>query len=224
MNKKLEQINKRSEAILKAYLPKKTECAAALKAAGDAVVKARAAVEAAEDPESYERATADLNHAELVERFAEKELNRLDAAPRMDEDEYTKAVNTCTSLINEAVANYREKAAALMDQLKSITDEYKQTVEETNRILETLDSAANVLQVKYPYKTISRQGWADEQKRDSRAWLEHAVRYDAPKACYLATRPDAESGAEPGHNYHNYDSVLFNAWRAVDKGYPRMTY
>lgn len=218
MNKDLEKIQKRSTEILGDYPAQRAELVKRLAEAEENAKQAKAALDAAEDLESYDRAAEVLKRAELATKFARNALEKLDAAPRMDEAEYMKALNTCKGIMDKAASTYRVKAAALMDQLKALTDEYRETAEETNSTLVKLDEAANILQSKYPYKVRRYQGMPDRKELDKSAWLEYALRYEGYTACRLATDCTAEEKAE--HPHHTQDSILVAAWQAVHNGYP----
>ena len=222
MNKELEKIQKRSTELLGDYPEQRAELVRKLAEAEEHRKQAKAALDAAEDLESYDRAAEVLKRAELATKFAKGAVDRLDAAPRMKEAEYMQALNTCKGIMDKAASTYRVKAAALMDQLKALTDEYTQTAEDTNNTLVKLDEAANILQSKYPYKVRHYQGMPDRKELDKRAWLEYALRYEGYTACRLATDCTAEEKAE--HPHHTQDSVLLAAWQAVRNGYPNRSY
>lgn len=222
MDKTLEKIRKRSGELLGDYPAQREELVKKLQEAEATRSRAHAALIAADDLESYDNATEALNRAELAVRFAKGAVDKLDAAPRMKEEEYRKAINACAGIMSQAVDTYRVKAKALMDQLKALTDEYTQTAEEVNGTLVKLDEAANVLQSKYPYKIHKFQGMPDRKELDKRAWLDHALRYEGYTACTLATTCAPEEIAE--HPHKTQDSVLTAAWQAVQRGYPHRSF
>lgn len=219
MDKELEKIRKRSTEILGDYPEKRAELLSEYEEAEANKKQAKAALDAATDLDSYDKARAVLKRAELAAKFAKGAVDRLDGAPRMTEAEYMQALTTCRGVMNKATSYYKQKAAALMAQLKAVRDEYIQTAEDTNGTLVKLDDAANVLQTKYPYKVTHYQGVPDRLTPNRDAWREYALRYDSSTACTLATVRTAEERAAEPHN--PFDSVLVAAWQAVERGYPR---
>ena len=172
MLKELEQIQKQSTAIMGDYPEQRAEL---LKKVEDATVdreQAKAAMDNAEDLASYDDAAEAVKRAEMALRFAKAAVDKLEAAPRMDEGEYLKALATCKKIMDKAASSYRTRAAALMDELKTVTDEYIQTAADTNDTLIKLDSAANVLQAKHPYKILHFVGQPDRKIPNRDAWLE----------------------------------------------------
>lgn len=220
--KSLVQIQERSADILQNFPKKRAEFVKELEDAEEGCRQAKAALEAAENIESYDSAAEVLKRSEMLVKFARNGLSRLDTAPRMDEAEYFEAVKICRGIMDNAVNSYREKAAALMDQLKALKDEYTDTAEEINLTLVNLDAAANVLQSKYTYKLKHYQGMPDEKEPDSNAWLEYALRYDDHTAYELAT--DCTEEEREDAPYKRHDSVLNAAWSAVNTAYPRCSY
>lgn len=224
MNKELEQIRKRSAELLKGYPEAKADLTKKLAEAEENQQKAKAALEAAEDMETYDKCTEDLKRAELGTKFARNALNKLDAAPRMSEKEYLEDLNVCKGLMNKTVSSYRAKAVSLMDQLKALQEEYLATVQDINSCLITLDTAANVLQCKYPcriqhYTTDEPDTFREEKIQDPTAWKSAALRYEPATACTLATK-----SIDPTYPYQTHDSVLTAAWRAVNTGYPHINF
>ena len=222
MDKELEKIRKRSTEILGDYPEKRAELVARLAEAEKTETVAKNALESSVDLDSYDKAMEVVKRAELGKKFVNDALRKLDEHPRMDADEYQKAVNTCKKIMDNAVDTYRTKAADLMDQLKKLRDDYLQTAEDTNNTLMQLDAAANVLQTRHPYKAAHFTGRPDVALRDKKAWIAHAVRYDAYTAGRLATTC-SEDDKEEGP-YIDHDSLLVAAWYAVEKGYPRKSY
>ena len=218
----LEKIQKRSSDILRDFPKKRAELVKRLEDAEESCRQAKAALEAAENLESYDSAAEVLRRSETAVKFAKNGLSKLDAAPRMDESEYAEAVNICRGIMDAAVSSYREKAAALMDQLKAVKDEYTNTAEEINRTLVNLDDAANILQNKYQYKIRRYHGIPDGEELDNREWLKYALRYNKNTTYSLATDcTEEERGDAP---YKRHDSVLNAAWSVIDAAYPRCIY
>lgn len=221
MNKDLEKIQKTSAVIMGDYPQQRVTLLHQIQLAQDELAKARSEQEQAEDMDSYSKAVEAAKQAERWVNFAQNALKKLDAAPRMDEADYMKALNTCRNIMESAAAEYREKAVALMDQLRALQEGYLQTAKDTNDTLIKLDEAANILQSKYPCREIERQGASSAFVPDSNAWKRYALRYDNGTPCRLATQSTPEERDRP-HMVH--DSVLVSAWQAVSKGFPHKVF
>ena len=222
MNKDLEKIRNHSREILGDYPEKKAALVKDLREAEAYLNSAKATLDAAEDLESYDNAAEEVKRAEMAVKFSRNAIDKLDAAPRMGEADYMGAITTCKSIMDKATSAYREKAAALMDQLKTLTDDYRQIAEDTNYTLIMLDEAANVLQSKYPYKIYKRQGEPDQKVLNKSAWQDYALRYEPSTACRMAT--SCTEAARATHPTHMHDSLLIAAWRAVGQAYPRKSF
>ena len=105
MNKELEKIRKRSTEILGDYPEKRAELVARLSEAEKGVVAAQKALDSTVDLESYDKATEKVKRAELGKKFVNDALRKLEEAPRMDADEYQKAVNTCKKIMDPDTRN-----------------------------------------------------------------------------------------------------------------------
>ena len=221
MNKELVRIQKRSTEILGDYPDRRAEICKRITAAEKEVARASAVRDAAEDLDSYDRATEVLKRAELDLRFTKAALAKIDGAPRMTEAEYMRALNTCKGIMDAAANNYRVKAAALMDQLKDLKEEYLQTASDTEETLVKLDEAANVLQSKYTHKETRYVNSPSTRTPDRNVWRQYALRYDNGKLCTMATQSDPKERAD-SHKIH--DSVLCAAWHAIAKAYPRTSF
>ncbi len=205
MNKELEKIQKRSTAIMGDYPERKAALVTEMKDAEAELKNAKAEQEAAEDLAAYDEAQEKIKRAELGVKFARNAIKKLDGAPRMDEAEYLKAVNVCKTIMEKAVLEYRQKAAALMDQLRIATDQYMEIAADTNVTLEKLDAAANILQVKYPNSVFAP---------GVDLWKDYALRYDIDTMQRMATEAPPE---ERGNLCVSHDSVLAAAWSAMIK-------
>lgn len=223
MNKELVKIQEASEKIMKAYPDKRSSFAADVQKAKSDLQKAKDRLEAAEDINEYDNAAAEVHRAELAVKFSNSALEKLDVAPRMEEHDYQNAIDTCKKIMDQAVQEYRKKAAALMEQLKTIRGEYLRTADDVNDTLVKLDNAANVLQSKYPYKEYKYVNAPSEFKKDPNAWREFAVRYDNGLPYHLATAADKDHPLRGIEKFSHwgpvYDQVLDNAWRAVSRAY-----
>ena len=218
MLKELEQIRKRSAAIMGDTPQKRAEIIKQITEGKAELKAAREAQEAADDMDSYDAAVDTVKRAELKVKFAEKALNKLDGAPRMSEKEYMATLGTCSRIVEKAASDYIKAAEAAMDQLKAAHDAYISTGEDVNQILIELDQAANVLQTKFKNRTVTYIGVGDVEKPDPYEWERHALRfYNAD----LAGRVTQNKAGDPNKPW---DSVLCAAWHAVRKAYPRRTY
>ena len=214
----LEKIRKRSAEIMSDFPERKAALERELREAEAALEKAREVRNTAEDLDDYDKATAAIDRAEMRVKFANNALRKLTGAMRMDESEYVQTVSTCKKLMETAAEKYRDKARALMDELKELREGYAETAQEINSTLETLDAAANVLQVKYPDKVLPCQDSADIVIPDPDAWRRYALRYFPVDAARLAMRCQ---NFTPGKAYN---SVLAASWRVVDQAYPEKEY
>lgn len=222
MLKELSRIQNTSCELMKGFPAKLEERKIELRAAEEKLEQAKDRLEAAENIEEYDRASAEVKRAELVVKFAKTALEKLESAPRMDESEYNSAVETCTGIMDKAVAEYRKKTTALMEQLKAVKDEYMAISKDVNNTLVTLDNAANVLQSRYPCREYKYVGMPSEYKKDPTAWREHAVRYDNGLPCSLATvaKDPVLTGLDKFSKWGPiYDKVLENAWLVIDRAY-----
>ena len=190
--------------------------------AQEAYRKAEEAKEEADTEREFDQASDDAQHALKKEEFFRRHLNAFDHTPRMDEKEYSKHVKAMTEARDRVVKEYRQKAIPLMDELKKVHDDYLDQAAAINAALETLDQAANVLQSKYPAKTVKRVGMEAVQVPDPNAWRDHAVRFDSYEAYRAATCPDPVDKTENPSAL--WDSVLVSAWTAITKGFPKKVY
>lgn len=221
MNKELEKIQKNAMSILGDYPNKRAKLLEKLTEAEAEKDKAEKVLEAAEDLGEYDRATETIKRADLSIKFTQKELDKMERSPRMNERDYLNARNICRDIMEKAVDNYREKAAQIMGQLKELTDEYQQTAKEVNETLAKLDEGANLLQSKYPDRVTKYNNKPDGAIRDREAWREYALHYDNGTIHKLATRVKPGDRKSPNHSH---DSILCAAWGAVIKGYPKKEY
>lgn len=211
MNKELEKIRKNNATIMGDYPEKKEKLTAQYFAAKDDLERAIAAKKSANDLNEFDAAVENIKRAEARLDFIISAIGKLDAQPRMNEEDYYNAVATCERLMSDLVSKSRSETLDLMIKLKQIQDEYKAGAEEINETLEALDKAANVLQSKYLIGSTR-----------SDSWKEHAIRFSPDKAARLFTECDPEYRIEKPHIQR--DSIFAAAWEAVRKAFPHRAF
>ena len=153
-----------------------------LKGVADAQKAQEAAAKAKEEAESeaaFNKACDDESHARDKEAFFRRQLDRLDFTPRMNEADYNKHVDAVKAAVEKAAADFRRTAEKAIDDLVAARAEYLAITKEADEALIALDVAANVLQSKYRYKTITFTGDTTAQYvEDRNEWTRHAIRYN----------------------------------------------
>ena len=219
----LKVIRERTAAVYGDYPQKKAELAGQLAGAQRDLRAAKAAQETADTLKTYDEATEAVKRAEIRVNFAKAAIEKIDVTPRMSDEDYFKAVDTCRGIMTKATDDYRKKAAALMDQLKAARDAYTETAADVNGALVALDEAANVLQSRHRPKPTTYVGNGivptHTVSQDPREWEKYALRYLPGDVAAMGTEP---RGYHQDHETH--DSVLTAAWNAVSKAYPRRYY
>ena len=152
-----------------------------LKGVADAQKAQEAAAKAKEDAESeaaFDKACDDESHARDKEAFFRRQLDRLDYTPRMNEADYNKHVDAVKAAVEKAAADFRRVAEKAIDDIAAAKAAYIEITKEADAALTALDTAANVLQSKYRYKTITFTGDAPAQNvEDPAEWTRHVIRY-----------------------------------------------
>lgn len=184
--------------------------------------QAEQAKEDAKTEAELDQAITDASMAIEKERFFRKRLYEIDHTPHMNEKTYKKSIAIMQTAKERAVNEYRQKAIPLMDELRKVRCDYQAQAAAINSTLERLDLAANILQSKYPNKTVTRNNMDDVYIPDPDAWRDHAVRFDSYEAYRAATCPDPADKTENPSAL--WDSVLVSAWAAITKGFPKKVY
>lgn len=141
--------------------------------------KAAQAKEDAVTEEAFNKACDDESHAREKEAFFRKQLEHIDSTPRMDEAEYNDHVNAVKSVVEKAAADFRKTAEKAINDIVIAKTDYLIVLAEADEALTALDAAANVLQAKYRYKTITFTGdTPPQQVEDRNEWTRHAIRYN----------------------------------------------
>ena len=152
-----------------------------LKGVADAQKAQEAAAKAKEDAESeaaFDKACDDESHARDKEAFFRRQLDRLDYTPRMNEADYNKHVDAVKAAVEKAAADFRRVAEKAIDDIAAAKAAYIEITKEADAALTALDTAANVLQSKYRYKTVTYTGDTPAQYVEDRSeWTRHAIRY-----------------------------------------------
>lgn len=120
-------------------------------------------------------------------RFYQRKLREASMVMRMDESKYDSYTAEVRSIVEDAAADFQKVAGKAVEELINARRKYLSVVREADRTMEELDHVANVLQVKYRYKTINRVGMDPEQKDDPNEWTWHVVRYCQGLGKELAT-------------------------------------
>ena len=152
-----------------------------LKGVADAQKAQKAAAKAKEDAESeaaFDKACDDESHARDKEAFFRRQLDRLDYTPRMNEADYNKHVDAVKAAVEKAAADFRRVAEKAINDIAAAKAAYIEITKEADAALTALDTAANVLQSKYRYKTVTYTGDTPAQYVEDRSeWTRHAIRY-----------------------------------------------
>lgn len=182
-----------------------------LKGIEDAQAAQRAAAHAKETAETeaaFNKACDDESHAKDKEAFFKRQLDRLTFSPRMEESAYYGHVQTVQAAVEKAAEDFRQTAQRAIQEIMDAKAAYMATATEADKVLSDLDAAANVLQSKYRYRTVTFTGdYPPQNVEDPSEWRRHAVRYiGTGKADNLATKTGGE-----------WDSVLCAAWNAAER-------
>lgn len=176
----------------------------------DAQAAQKAAAQAKEDAETeaaFNKACDDESHARDKEAFFRRQLDRLDFTPRMEEAEYYKHVDTVKATVEKAAADFRRIAEKAIDDLVAAKAEYLAITKEADEALIALDAAANVLQSKFRFKTITFTGDTPAQTVEDRSeWTRHAIRYNGNGKGYGLI---AKDGAD-------WNKKTCAAWKAAE--------
>lgn len=182
-----------------------------LKGVADAQKAQEAAAKAKEDAESeaaFDKACDDESHARDKEAFFRRQLDRLDYTPRMNEADYNKHVDAVKAAVEKAAADFRRVAEKAIDDIAAAKAAYIEITKEADAALTALDTAANVLQSKYRYKTVTYTGDTPAQYVEDRSeWTRHAIRYTGNgKGFDLIARDGAD-----------WNKKTCAAWHAAEK-------
>lgn len=188
MNKTLEKVAEAAAAIERENPEVRARYLQGIAAAQEARKAAAQAKIDAETEEAFNRACDDENHAKDKEAFYRRQLEHLEFTQRMDETEYFVHVDAVRATVEAAAADFRKTAEKAVKEIAAARAAYLATVTEADTVLNALDAAANVLQVKHRYRTKKFIGAAPEEVEDRDEWTRHAVRYSNGKGCELATR------------------------------------
>ena len=201
-NKSLTAINNRAAEILGDAPAKRAEIL-------QNIADAKAAKIAAEETKAktlteaeFTAAEKAITDAESRENFNRRLLDHMDTTPRMEEEDYNKAVTTCKNLVLTARDTARTRVKKAMQEIRDALQEYTDTAEDANETLEQLDAAANILQSKY-----------------GRDWRKNITRYDNGEANRLFT--EQENPTDPSKVHL---SVYCAAWIANAKAWPEQAF
>lgn len=163
----------------------------------DAQAAQKAAAQAKEDAETeaaFDKACDDESHARDKEAFFRRQLDRLDYTPRMNEAAYYAHVDAVKDAVEKAAADFRRAAEKAIDDIAAAKAAYIEITKEADAALIALDTAANVLQSKYRYRTVTFTGDIPAQYvEDQNEWTRHAIRYnDTGKGYDLVAKDGAD--------------------------------
>ena len=179
--------------------------------AQEAYKKAEKAKEEAQTEEDFDKACNDESHARDKEAFFKRQLERLDFTPRMEEATYYKHVDAVKATVEKAAADFRRVAEKAIEDIVAARAEYLAITKEADEALIALDVAANVLQSKYRYKTITFTGDTPAQTvEDRNEWTRHAIRYNGNGKGY-------DLIAKDGANWNKKTCVAWEAARRAGK-------
>lgn len=182
-----------------------------IEAAQAAQVEAKKAKEEALTGVDFDNACDRERNAREKEVVFKRKLEDLDFTPRMDEQEYNGLVKSVQTVVEQAAADYRERAMNLMSELIATHRNYIKLTADADQALETLDMAANVLQSRYRYREHTYQGAPSQYVQDSNEWRHHIVRYqptgEAGKLVFMDKHENAPA---------TYNKLVCAAWNAVD--------
>lgn len=167
--------------------------------------RAAIAKDEAESEADFDKACNDEARARDKERFFRKQLEKISFQPRMSESEYYGYIDTIKAAVSEAAEAFREESEKAIESIIEAKAAYLTTISEADAALVALDNAANVLQSKHRYKTITYTGDAPARLvADPEEWRRHALRYGNGKAYELA----AMNGA---------NRAITAAWTAAER-------
>lgn len=208
MNKEIKKVADVAAALAKENPETRAQY---LKGVADAQKAQEAAAKAKEDAESeaaFDKACDDESHARDKEAFFRRQLDRLDYTPRMNEADYNKHVDAVKAAVEKAAADFRRVAEKAIDDIAAAKAAYIEITKEADAALTALDTAANVLQSKYRYKTVTYTGDTPAQYVEDRSeWTRHAIRYTGNgKGFDLIARDGAD-----------WNKKTCAAWHAAEK-------
>ena len=183
MNKELKRVSDAVATIEKAHPESRRQFLSGIAAAQEAAAAAVQAKENAETEGDYDKACEDEKKAHDKEAFFKKQLDRIDFSMRMEEETYYGHVDAVKATVEKAAADFRKVAEKAMEDILNAKAAYMAIITGADEVLSALDAAANVLQVKYRYKT--KNIICDGPKpvvEDRNEWKRHAIRYTGRSA------------------------------------------
>ena len=213
ISKTLSDIRKRAIEVMDDYPAKEAEYRKNIEEAERAKLLATTRKEIAKDAQEYAAAEADIKDAETQWAFNTRMLDRLSFTPRMDEDEYNQAIETCKEFAVMARDKFRSATDKHLPALQAARNEYQATIDEINMTMRELDAGANILQNKYQKREITRQNAPSTFIDDPSEWKRHAVRinpselfctdenHEHPFATRISTYVTTWQATQPGKAY-----------------------
>lgn len=206
MNKEIKKVADIAAELAKADPETRAQYLKAIADAQAAQKDAAQAKEEADTEAAFDKACDDESHARDKEAFFKRQLERLDFTPRMEEADYCKHVETVKATVEKAAADFRRTAEKAIEDLIAARAAYTEILHDADTALTALDAAANVLQSKYRYKTITFTGGIPARiVEDRNEWTRHATRYNNGEGYNLI----AKDGAD-------WNKTTCAAWKAVE--------
>lgn len=210
VNNELLAIRKRAAEVMGDYPEQAAELQKKIEEAKAARLEAKATKETAMNANVFSDADAAMKEAEAQYALNIELLDHLKYAPRMEEEEYDRAVQSCLSLAQQARDTFREATDKHLSKLQEARDEYQKTIDEINLTIRELDAGANILQNKYRKRAITRYKAPSTFIDDPNEWKRHAVNISpAELFCHDENHE---------HPYATHISHYVAAWQATQPG------
>ena len=206
MNKEIKKAADTAAEIAKAHPETRTQYLNGIANAQKAQQEAARAKEEATTEAAFNKACDDETHAREKEAFFTRQLERLDNTPRMEEAEYYKHVDAVKATVEKAAMDFRRIAEKAIDDLAAAKEAYLEITKDADEALTALDTAANVLQTKFKYRYILRQGMEPQPIEDRTEGTRHAIRYNKNGKAYDLIAKDGEA----------WNEKTRAAWKAAD--------
>lgn len=205
----IDKIEDLSERIMSEVGSRRAKYAEAIESAKEGVEKARNDQENAETEEEFDAALDRLQRNEGKLRFNEHKLQEFDHTPRMTEEEYNEKLDLIHQSIEDGAAEFQRTVLKASAEIIKARDEYYSLMIRADEVLEKLDSASNILQSKFAYKTYDFVNSSSIKVEDPSEWRRHITRYSNGAGYVLATASDDLDREER--------KQLSTFWRAAEK-------
>ena len=212
MNPKLQKVFDIANGLQKANPETRAEYMKGLSQALSLQEEAEKAKETVTNEAEFNKACNDAVYAREKEQFYRRMIDDFDHTPRMNENEYFAAIDSVKAVVNDAAETYRNIARNAMSELVKARNEYIQIINDADRVLISLDAAANVLQSKYRYRTTEYADGTITYTEDRGEWARHCIRFANGEGISIVKKdPAKENIADP------WDKVVCAAWNAAER-------